>query len=820
MPTELYARKRVPPERLRRRVEPGAFGFQTTAEICPLRDTIGQDRAVEAIRTGLALAAPGFHIFVSGPIGSGRNSTLRTIVAAKAKERPTPSDWCYIYNFQRPDEPRALSLPPGRARELAQAMDAFIETCQRELPKAFAGAEYGKRRGEAIQHLNTQREQILRRMQERARKLSHAVQLTPGGIFAVPLVKDRPVSPEDFERLDPAVQEELRQKARDLQQVIEDSMAQIRALERQAAETTLQLDRQIALFAVGHLIQGLTEQFAPFAPVVEYLRQVQEDVINNIEMFRQPEPPAAEVMGMKVPVERAFYRYRVNVVVDHAETQGAPVIDERNPSYYNLLGSLEYRSQFGGMITDFTLVKAGAIQRANGGYLILQAIDLLREPLSWEALKRTLRTGQAKIENMWEQYRPVPAVTLRPEPIPVDLKVVIVGPPALYPLLLAHDDGFRRLFKIRAEFDTQMELSEEHLNKYAAFASARCAEAQLPPCNREAVAALAEHGVRLAEHRGRLSTCFMEIAEVLTEAGYRARQENAAQVDARHVRDALDAHRRRSRLVQDKIQEAIEEGSLLIDTDAAVPGQVNGLTVYDLGDYRFGRPTRITCVTSIGRDGVVNIERESHLSGNIHSKGVLILSGYLAGHFGQDKSLALSASLTFEQSYAPVEGDSASVAELCALLSSLSGIPLRQEIAVTGSVDQRGQVQPIGAVNEKIEGFFEVCQKRGLTGRQGVLIPARNLVNLMLREEVVAAVRDGRFHIYAVDTVEEAVEILTAIPAGARDEHGDYPSESVFGRVDRRLREMGEVLKPVRPRREKTLVAATTEETEKSGDPE
>jgi predicted ATP-dependent protease len=793
--TDLHDQKRVAPEKLARAIDPQLFDFDTTEDIEPLVGTIGQDRATEAIDTGLDMAAGGFNIFASGLVGTGRTSTILAKVRARAEQGKVPSDWCYVHNFETPDEPNAIELPAGYGRELASDMEDLIRACREQIPKVFEGEEYERRKAEALHDINERRNALFQRLQEKAQGLDHAIRPTPQGLAAVPMVDGETVSPDEFEQLDEETQKDLREKSQEVQKLVAEFLPQARTLEKEARETAHELDQEVALFAIGHLIQNLAEKYADFPEVTDYLKRCQDDIVDNVEVFKGGEQASAEVMGMKLPVKQPYTKYRVNVVVDHSRTEGAPVVDERNPTYYNLFGQLEYRSQFGGMTTDFTMIKAGAMQQASGGYLVLHALDVLRNPFAWEGLQRALRTRQVKIENMWEQYRPIPAATLRPEPIPVQAKVILVGSPLIYHLLYTLDEDFRRLFKIKADFDVEMDFTEGHVQKYARFVQARCQEAELPAFDRSAVARIAEHGVRHAGHQERLSTCFLRIADLVAEAGQQAKRDDTETVTAEHVDSAIQAHRRRSRMLQDKLQRLIEEDTLLIDTEDAVPGQANGLSVYDLGDYQFGRPTRITCVTSVGRAGVVNIERESKMSGRIHNKGVLILTGYLARRFGQDKPLSLSASLCFEQSYGQIEGDSASCTELYTLLSSLADLPLRQDIAVTGSVNQRGQVQPIGGVNEKIEGFFEVCKAKGLTGTQGVLIPARNLHNLGLDAEVVQAVRDGQFHIYAVHTVEEGIELLTGVPAGERGGDGSYPEDSVYGRADRRLREIAGVLK-------------------------
>ncbi|MFO7957185.1 MAG: ATP-binding protein [Candidatus Brocadiia bacterium] len=797
---DLLEKKRLPVEKLRNRIDLSALDFETTADVEPLRGTIGQERALDALGLGLDMKMSGFNIYAAGPVGTGRNTTVRTMAERIAEEEPVPSDWCYVHNFEDSEDPKAIKLPPGKGREFRDDMDDFARDCHNAIQEAFEGEKFEQQRQSIRQELQQQRNELINELREKARELDHAIEVTPAGIAAVPLVDGEPVSQDEFEQLDEEKQEELQEKGQKVQELATETISEVRQLEQEGKEKVEELDQEVGLFAVGHLIQKLVEKYSDLPPVVEHLKAVKEDIIENIEVFKQSQQAEGPLAGLQARMQQqVFNKYRVNVIIDNACSEGAPVVDERNPTFYNLFGQIEYRAQMGGMTTDFTMIRGGAVHKANGGYLVLQALDVLRNPFSWDGLKRVIRTGEIKIENAWERYHPTPAATLEPEPIPVDITVVLVGSPLLYHLLYMLDEDFRRLFKVKADFDVEMDLTDEHLEQYAAFISARCEEGELPPFDREAAARLIEHGVRLAEHQGRLSTQFLYVADVIAEAGHRAQVDGAERVAVEHVRGAIEGRRYRSRMLQDKVQRLIEEGQLIIDTDGAEPGQVNGLSVADLGDYRFGKPTRITSVTSVGRSGVVNIERESKLSGSIHDKGVLILTGYLARLFGQDKPLSLTARLCFEQSYAGVEGDSASCAELYALLSTLADLPLRQDIAVTGSVNQRGQVQPIGGVNEKIEGFFEVCRDAGLTGQQGVLIPARNLQNLMLNDEVMEAVEDGKFNVWAVDTVEEGIEILTGTPAGERQEGGTFPEDTVYGRADRRLREMAEVLKEYGP---------------------
>ncbi len=790
------APERLAPEKLRRSIDLSALEFDTTAEIEPLKGVIGQQRALEAIETGIDMESPGFNIYAAGEVGTGRNSTVMALVNERAAQRRVPSDRCYVYNFDDPDRPRALTLDAGKGCELAADMEELLGECKEEIPKAFEGEQYERQRNEVMQEFQKRRGKIIEELRGKARELDHAIQVSPSGIAAVPLVNDQEISQEDFAELDKEKQEDLRQKNDRVQELIAETISRARKVEKEIKKKSEDLDRRVGLFAVGHLVEQLKEKYSSSPQLLEYLDRLKEDIIENIDLFRSEDDGPHDPMGMqRMAREQAFHKYHVNVVVDNSSLEGAPVIEERNPTYYNLFGQIEYHTHFGGMSTDFTMIKAGSLLRANGGYITLQALDVLLNPFAWEALKRTLRTRRTQIENMWEQYKPIPVATLEPEPIPVDVKVIMFGSPLLYELLYHLDNDFRRLFKIKADFDVEMDAGDEHFMKYAAFISSQCTRNGMPPFDRAASARLIEYGMRLSGRRDRLSTEFMHVAEVMAEAVQQSRSRGDGTVTADDVSSALQAREKRLRMVQDKLQDMIQADELLIDTCGAVTGQVNGLAVLEMGGYRFGKPSRITCITSIGQEGVVNIERESKMSGKIHDKGVMILNGYLSGRFGRSRPLSHTASLCFEQSYSHIEGDSASCAELYALLSSLADAPLRQDIAVTGSVNQMGQVQPIGGVNEKIEGFYEVCRRKGLTGSQGVLVPARNMNDLMLKQEVVDAVQEGKFSVYAIDRIEEGIELLMCALPGEPDKEGRYPEESIFGRVDRNLKRMADVMK-------------------------
>ena len=779
MVDDTATRLRVDPDDLYRRCDPDALGCETTATVPPLDGTVGQDRALQSLEFGLAIAADGYNLFVAGPTGTGRTSTLRAIVQRIAAERPHPPDWCYVHNFREHRQPSVLSLPAGRAQRLARDMDAFIEACRREIPGHFDSEAYNERREELIHAVQSQREQAFSAVEQEARKRGFTINATPMGVATVPLKDDgQPMSREDFAQLPEETRRDLQARGEELQSLVSQAMLQARRLEKEAQSPLRELDKAVALYAITPLLDELRQEYIDIPRAIEYLEQVQDDIVEHLDNFRVTEQEAGPMAMFQPPTEQLFARYRVNVVVPQGEGAGAPVVIEENPTYYNLFGRVDYRSQFGAVSTDHMMIKAGAVHRANGGYLVLEAMDALTTPLLWETLKRTMRCREARIENLGEQYSAIPVATLNPEPIPLDVKVVLVGNPLIYHLLQRADEDFRKLFRVKADFSVDMERSDDCIGLYTRFISSRIQDEKLRPFDKTAVARVIEHGSRLVEHQGKLSTRFIDIADLLSEADFWAGKE-AGVVRSEHVEQAIEQKIYRSNLIEERVQEAIEEGTILIDTDTSVVGQVNGISVYDLGDYRFGRPSRITARVSLGRGQVVNIEREINMSGRIHSKGFAILNGYLHGRYAQDRPLALTASIGFEQTYDEVDGDSASAAELYALLSALAGLPLRQGIAVTGSVDQRGEVQAVGGLNEKIEGFFAVCKAQGLTGEQGVALPKTNVKHVMLRKEVVDAVREGTFHIWAVSNVDEGIALLTGTPAGEPDARGRYAAGTV-----------------------------------------
>jgi lon-related putative ATP-dependent protease len=792
------------PQQLRRTFDPHALGIETTEHIEPLEGIIGQRRAVSALQFGLGIQELGFNIYVAGPPGIGKMTAVRSFLEELARQKETPPDWCYVNNFEDPYQPKALRLPPGWGARFAQDIKNLIEHVRRELPKVFESEEYSARRDEIVKAINQQREAIINRVQEKASQAGFLLQAAPFGILIVPVLGGRPLSDAEFQSLPQAAREDIQRRRDALQEDLKVAMKEIRALEKLAQERLTELDRQVTLYMVGGLIDDLREKYRELPEVLEYLDALQKDILENIELFKGEQKSEGELPPWAK--ELPFRKYSVNVLVDNSKQQGAPVVVELNPVYHNLFGRIEKETQFGALYTDFTMIKAGSLHRANGGYLVLPIEDVLRSLLSWDGLKRALRSREIFIEELGERLGFIATKSLRPQPIPLDVKVVLVGHPIFYYLLHAYDEEFPELFKVKADFDTRMDASAENIKDFLKFLCTFCQKERLKHLDNTAVAKLLEHAARLAEDQQKLSTHFGAIADIIREANYWALQEGSSHIRARHVQRALDEKVYRSNLIQERIQEMIARGTLLIDTEGQAVGQVNGLSVIHFGDYTFGKPSRITASVGAGREGIIDIEREVELGGPIHSKGVLILSGYLAQKYAQDKPLTLTAKLVFEQSYEGVEGDSASSTELYALLSALSGVPIKQGIAVTGSVNQHGEVQAIGGVNEKIEGFFDVCKIKGLTGEQGVLIPKSNVQNLMLREDIVEAVRAKKFHIWAVSTIDEGIEILTGVPAGERGRDGKFPEGTINYLVDQRLREFAECLKEIsedtkRPRR-------------------
>ncbi|NLC07306.1 MAG: AAA family ATPase, partial [Syntrophomonadaceae bacterium] len=776
-------------DQTRHRCDYTQFEFETTEQVLPLHDFMGQERAKRAIEFGLQIESHGYNIFITGPGGSGKTSFARKVINEFAANKPQPNDWLYVYHFKQREKPRALCLPPGWGSKLKNSMSSFIEELKKEIPRVFGGEEYEKLKGKILEKFYAQTNEIYQELEEFARGEDFAITKTSNGLASVPLINGQPVSEEEYENQPDEIKESIKERNRRVQEKMNESMWRYKELERHTKNRISKLEQEVAHETIGPLINEIKSEFEHFPEVVEYLEEVENDLVENLDIFFEKEEsqnPAA--IFKRLARQNIFYRYQINLLVDNSELKGAPVIEEKNPTFGNLFGTIEYEGEFGVLSTDFTKIKKGAIHQANGGYLILQAADVLKSGIIWDTLKRILRNREVVIESVFRNLNLGGAVTLDPQPIPINVKVILIGEPYLYHLLYTYDEDFRKLFKIKADFDTEIDRTREYMEKYSSFISQACYRDNLKHFDRTAVARVIEYSSRLAEDQNKLSTLFNQIGEIVIEAATWATIKDSEFVTAEHVDMAIKEKNYRSNRLELKIQELIKEGTLMIDVEGMVVGQVNGLAVYSLGDHTFGKPSRITAKTFMGGRGVINIERESRMSGQIHDKGVLILSGYLGGQYAQDKPLALSASLTFEQLYGGIEGDSASSAELFALLSSLSGLPIDQGIAVTGSVNQRGEIQPVGGINYKIEGFFRVCRERGLNGRQGVIIPKQNLRNLMLDDEVVQAISEGKFHIWAINHVDQGIEILTGVPAGTKRKDGKFPPGTVHYLVDKQLK--------------------------------
>jgi lon-related putative ATP-dependent protease len=786
----------LPAGLLYRHCDPASLPFELCSDLEEAPGLIGQQRATEAIEFATRIRRQGYNVYALGASGTGRHNMVADLLRSRAAAEPTPSDWCYVNNFADPQQPHSLPLPPGRGAALAAAMKRLVEELRAALPAAFERDEYRVRRDALDQQFKQRSEEAFGALQRGAEAQGIAMMRTPMGLGLAPRRDGKVLTPDQFEALPDDERERIRQQIDAVQTRLEAIMQQVPQWEREHRDALQALNRETTGYAIAHLIGELRAGFADLPEVERYLDMVESDIKENAADFL-PAPaeaprPAEALAPVPSPAvqprdDARFRRYQVNVVVDNSGQRGAPVVYEDNPTHQTLVGRIEHLARFGALVTDFNLLVPGALHRANGGYLILDAQKLLTGNLGWASLKRALNARQIRIESLEQLLSMASTVTLAPQPIPLDIKVVVIGPPALYYMLSANDDEFPDLFKIAADFEEQIERDNDTTLLYARLICAVARREQLRPFDRDAVARVIEQAARLAGDAGKLSTSMRAINGILREADQLAADAGKAVVGVAEVQAAIDAQFRRGDRTYRRLIEEIGRGTIRIETDGEAVGQINGLSVIGLGALSFGTPARITAQVRLGRGEVVDIEREVSLGGPLHSKGVLILSGFLGGRFGNNRPLSLNASLVFEQSYGGVEGDSASAAELFALLSALAEAPIKQCFAVTGSVDQRGQIQAIGGVNEKIEGFFDSCRAIGLTGRQGVIIPASNVRHLMLRHDVFAAVAAGQFAIYAIDTVDRGLELLTGLPAGSPDAAGAYPAVTLNGRIAARL---------------------------------
>ncbi len=794
--------KELKVEEVYRRIDASMLGFQTTSDLKPLTEYIGQERAIGAIKFGLGMKCPGYNIYLAGPVGTGKTTLIKSILKEYAKNLPKPTDWCFVNNFKDEYQPKALSFPAGQGKVFQNEIRELLKQIRNSLIKVFESKQYQEEQQSIIEALDKRSQELFQAIQQKALEENFQIQATSAGITSLYIYRGRAITAEEFEKLDEQKKKEIMQKKEKIDQAIREVAHQVALLEKEAKAKSDKLKRQTAAYAIEPLFDELKKKYRDRADVCEYLEDAKQYVIMHIEEIIGSKKETTQIAKGYLTASSAF---DVNVIVDNSETEGAPVVFEPNPTFVNVFGSIERKMQMGILVTDFTMLRAGSLLKANGGFLVVEALDVLRFPFVWDTLKRTLETQQARIEDISQVYGLVGATAIRAEPIPIDVKVIMIGNPLIYHLLLHYDEDFTKLFRVKADFDTEIDNNKDNVMQYALFVRTMCEDNELKPFSKEAVAKIAEYGARLAGNQNKLSIQLGQISNIVKEASYWAAVDGKEVVSAEYVEKAINEKIYRSNRVEMKIRELILDGTLIVQTEGKEVGQVNGLAVYELGDYTFGKPSRITCETFIGQEGVINIERKARLSGSTYDKGVLILSGYLGRQYAKDKPLTLSASMAFEQSYEIIDGDSASAAELIALLSSLAEVGLRQDLAITGSISQKGQIQPIGGVNEKIEGFYYVCKAKGLTGQQGVIIPARNEKHLMLNKEVVQSIAEGKFHIYSVETIDDAIELLTGMPAGKKNEKGEFEPGTFHWLVDKKLREFAKIIKSVsKPQKKET----------------
>jgi lon-related putative ATP-dependent protease len=782
---------------LRLHVDPKAIDVSFTKELCPVKHgVVGQERAIEAIKFGVGMDDPEYNIYVAGTTDTGATYMARAFLEDEAAKQPPPPDWCYVHNFKEHDKPCALKLPTGRGEELRRAMDDLVDALKSDIPIAFSTDDYRYKEQVLRQEFENKRRQVIDALREKVEAEGFLLQVDPQGLSIIPGKDGQVIPPQELAQYSSEEKKALRDRGDKLSVEMNESMNDIGELEADYLERRKKLHHAVASAVVNKKMQNLLGRFRDQHHVFQYLEAVRRDIMENIGDFRQrPEQEEQKGPMPGMPGSSVMNKYRVNVLVDNSETKGAPVVYTSNPTYPALFGRTEREAVFGALVTDFTMIKPGALHEANGGYLVLKVTDILKWYLSWEALKRAVRHKEVKIEDVGEMYGFITTRTLKPEPIPLDLKLVITGDPYIYELLYIYDDRFKQMFKIKAHLDDKADRSKKRIRECLCCMARFCEDEGLRHIDRTGMARLLEYSMEVAGSRDKMTLKLGAIADIIREANYWTVQGRERHITATHVEKAIEKKVYRSSLVEERVQELVKKDIFWVETDGSKVGQINGLAILQTGDHMFGKPGRITANVSMGRAGVVTIERESRMSGNIHTKGVMILTSYLQEHFAHNKPLALTASLCFEQTYGMVDGDSASSTELFALFSAISKVPILQGIAVTGSVSQKGEIQPIGGVTRKIEGFFDICKHKGLTGKQGVIIPTKNVKDLMLRKDVVQAVKEGKFHIYPIKSIEQGVEILMGMKAGRMRKDGTYTPGSLFRAVDDRLKDLAEKAK-------------------------
>ena len=757
------------------------FSFEDTSELTPIVTGIGQERGIKALEFGVNVDIKGYNLYLEGPSGVGKTMYAKNYLDKISKKKKTPSDWCYIYNFDNPNEPIAVSFPAGQGKEFKETMDTFIKEIKSDIKSTFNNDEFEKEKKLIKQDFEQKRTSLLEKLNEDAGKHGFQVKSAQNGIYMMPVIDGKTIEEEEFDKLDDEIKKQFEEKSSIVQEQIMTVIAKIKEIERASDKHLEEWQSNIALLTVNSHINYIKNKYKRNKKVNKFLTDIKQDILKNISIFTADDSNSQpqQQVGPRQEPPKPWLNYRVNLFVDNSNLEGAPVIMDSNYSYHNIFGKLEYENYYGSLKTDYTMLKPGLLQIANGGYIIFQAKDLLANGICYEALKKALRIKQLSIENTPDQRSSMVMISLKPEPIPLDLKVIMVGNDTIYQSLLAMDSDFRKLFKVKVEFAEDAPLNDENMNKLAQFIHGFCEQEELPHLDKTAVAKIVEYASKISGEKEKISTRFTDISQVVGEAATWAKMDKKKIVTANYIDTALKERIERVKKYDAKYMEMIKENTLLIETAGSKVGQINGLTVMTIGDYTFGKPVKITANTYMGKTGIINIEREVELSGSSHSKGILILSGYLGEMFAQDFPLSLTASICFEQLYNGVDGDSASSTELYAILSSLSGVPINQSMAVTGSVNQKGEIQPIGGVNDKIEGFYQVCKMRGLNGSHGVMIPVQNVQNLSLSDEIIEAVKNKKFHIYAISTIEEGIEILTGVPAGKKDSNGHFPAGTV-----------------------------------------